>query len=225
MEYAVSVHPSDSFRCPLTAECFGPSVKAFPSRAHGNAAVANYRACTCPVDQVSSATTLYLRHMPLVKKVLGRFCRESECHPGGCLPEDLLGDTYPIFKKALDDFDVSYGLDFLGYLSQRLKWGLLKSVQRRRKDLGEGEVVESSDSYCGWEEVEERLLDKVFVTELLGGLGDEEVKLVTLRYGCGFSSRELAEAKGISHGALRKRFERLLARLQSWHEESSPSTA
>jgi len=188
----LSVHPPDAFRCPLTAECFGPGVKAFPSRAHGNAAVANYQACRCSTDQASCATSLYLKHMPLVKKVLGGFCRESECHPGGCLPEELLGDTYPIF-------------------------------QRHRAGLAHGEIEENSESYAGWEEVEERLLDKIFVTELLGDLGDEEAELVTLRYGCGFSSRELAEAKGISHGALRKRFERLMARLQSWDEEASTS--
>lgn len=210
----MSNHPLDAFLCPLMVECFGPGYQAFTSRAEGNAEVDRYQACDCPDERAQQAATLYLRHLPLVKKILGKFCRQSECHPGVCLPHDLFGDSFPIFRKALDEYDSSYGLDFLGYVSQRLQWGFRKRAAAHLRELDEAVPHDSSGESSGWEDVEDRLLDRVYAGELLSSLGAEEAELVTLRYGCGYSSKELAEARGISPAALRKRFERLRGRLQ-----------
>ena len=220
----MSNHPPEAFLCPLMVECFGPTYKAYSSRVEANAAVQRYHANVCPDVRAQQAATLYLRHLPLVKKVLAKFCPQSECHPGVCLPHELLGDSFPIFQKALDQYDFSYGLDFLGYVNQRLRWGLRKRAVAHLRELDEAVPQDGSSEGSGWEDVEDRLLDRVYARELLSRLEADEAELVRLRYGCGYSSKELAEEKGISPAALRKRFQRLRGRLQEMGAERQAHT-
>ncbi len=100
-------HLHGSFQCPLRGSCFAPAGLPFPSSHATNEAVTRYKSCDWAPVRRRRADQLYLRHLPLVGKTLARFCQRSRCYPGGCLIEELVGETYPIFRQVLDDYDVS----------------------------------------------------------------------------------------------------------------------
>lgn len=134
------------------------------------------------------------------------FCRDSRCEPGGCLPEDLLAESYIVFTKALDEYDPSYGVDFLGYVSQRLRWGLGKRVTRDKKKWPVLLPPPAPEAEQGGEDVEEQLMDRLFLAEALDAVSEADAELLTLRYGVGYSTNELAESMGLAPATLRKRF-------------------
>ncbi|GMR13562.1 MAG: hypothetical protein BMS9Abin29_1774 [Gemmatimonadota bacterium] len=212
--------PIDSFRCPLRAACLARPEAPFETRSEANAAVEHYQACSCPVVKAKHAQNLYARHALLMRKALGCFCPQSACYPGGCLPEELLGDTYPIFLKILDAYRPSFGLDFLGYASQRVRWALQHRARGHdRADKRSREEVQEGDHLHV--DTEARVLDRVFADKLLGRLPLEDADLLRLKYGLGFSTKELAERFGVSGATLRKRCERARRRLNENENEAS----
>ena len=205
---------SDSFQCPLRSSCYGASGEPFASYRAANEAVSRYQSCTLAAQRCHQAEELYLRHLVLVRKTLARFCQRSRCHPGACLPEELTGDTYPIFQQALENYDPSLGVDFLGYVSQRLYWGLQHCTRRLDSTQVRAPLAEMAEEPALRHAEEERVLNRVLAQWLLAQL-DSSDALLMARYATGYSCRELAEALGISHTAVRKRLERLRTRLRA----------
>lgn len=216
--------PIDSFRCPLRAACFAQPEPPFKTRSEANGAVEHYQTSSCPVAKAKQAEDLYARHALLMRKVLAGFCPQSACYPGGCLPEELLGDTYPIFLKILDEYRPSFGLDFLGYASQRVRWALQHRVRGYdRADKRSMEEVQEGDDFQV--DTESRVLDRVFADKLLGRLPLEDADLLRLKYGLGFSTKELSERFGVSGATLRKRCERARRRLNGKEVSSGSDPA
>jgi RNA polymerase sigma factor (sigma-70 family) len=162
------------------------------------------------------ACQLYLRHLPLVRKSLLGFCSRSECCPGRCLNEELVGETFPVFLRALHEFNPERGVDFLGYVSQRLSWGMEHAAGRRLRACRREQSGDDLEQLPSEESAEERGLASVLVAQLLGRLTPEDAWLVEHHYAIGRPSRELAETLGLSDGAIRKRLERLRRRLRDF---------
>ncbi|MBI4546163.1 MAG: sigma-70 family RNA polymerase sigma factor [Gemmatimonadetes bacterium] len=187
---------------------------SFSSRSAANEAVARYQRCDSAEARREAADQLYRRHLPLIWKTLATLCGRSRCYPGGCLVEDLVGEAYLIFCQALEQYEPSVGLDFLGYLRWKLHWGLEHRVRVARKASVMTRAPEE-EAVPGRNGEEERLLDRVLASQLLSRLEGKDIELAVLHYACGRTSREVAEAYGISGVAVRKRLERLRGRLRA----------
>ena len=199
-------HTSVRFECPLRSVCFA-GARPFSSFRAANRAAARYHACTRPETREQHAARLYQRHLPLVRKTLARFCASSRCYPGGCQIEDLVGESYLAFREALDRYDPAYGVDFVGYLSQRLFWMLEHRARHQRDrafrlDVG---AISASDHE------EEQALNRVWAEDVLSRLDPADADLL-VRDAAGHTDKELAAAVGISPAAVRKRLERLRRR-------------
>jgi RNA polymerase sigma factor (sigma-70 family) len=208
---------SNSFQCPLCSSCYGAHGEPFPSYRAANEAVARYQSCTLAAERRRQADQLYLRYLPLVRKTLARVCLRSRCYPGVCIPEELMGETYPIFQQSLDDYDPSLGVDFVGYVSQRLRWGLQHCARRLEKTQFRSPPPQVAEDPIPGHIEEERVLDRVMAHDLLSRLGSSDALLIG-RYAAGHSCGELAEAFGITSAAVRKRLERLRTRLRALAE-------
>lgn len=204
------------FLCPLRGACFAAASHPFRSYAAANDAVARYQAAVTDSERYARARSMFRRCLPLVRKTLHRFCHpfraESRCYPGACLPEDLLGETYPLFRRALDEFDPSVGVDFLGYVSRRLYWGL--EHRARRTEQARHEATGMDPDELSQPAEENRLLDRILIDELIARLDPEDADLIT-RYAAGHSCEELAQWAGISNAAVRKRLQRVRSRLRA----------
>jgi len=210
----LSVPDALGFDCPLHGRCFTPMNDGFDSLPALNEAVVTYQALSAGDAKARRAQHLFGGCLPMIRKSLGRFCPYSRCYPGECLPRELLGETYVIFRRALDAYRPERGLDFLGFVSGRLRWGLRHELRRLRRSppaaandglLHTGEV----------DGVEERVLARVWTERLLGELGESDANLLRGRYLRDLSHRELAAANGISRAAAQKRLERLRGRLRA----------
>lgn len=210
--------PTAGFCCPLRGPCFPAAATPFPSIEACNRAVARFRAALTSHERHARARWIYRRCLPLVRKTLHRFCHpyrpSSRCYPGGCLPEDLIGETYPIFWRTLNAYDPSVGVDFLGYLSWHLFWGLEHRARRLERRHEEMPRVEPAAEEGPQQTAEDRLLDGMLVEDLIGRLEQADAELIT-RYATGHTCQELAAWAGISNAAVRKRLERLRARLRA----------
>jgi hypothetical protein len=149
-----------------------------------------------------------------VGETLARFCQRSRCYPGGCLIEELVGETYPIFRQVLDDYDVSQGVDFLGYASRRLYWGLQHCARRLERAVFRAPPPEAREEPPPRHTIEERVLDRLLARELLARLDTKDAALLVSN-AAGHTCTELAESAGVSPATLRKRLERLRGRLRS----------
>jgi RNA polymerase sigma factor (sigma-70 family) len=203
------------FECPLRSACFA-GARPFASFRAANRAAARYHACACPATRERHAARLYERHLPLVRKTLGRFCATSKCYPGGCQIEDLVGESYLAFRQALDRYDPAYGVDFVGYVSQRLHWTLehrARNQQDRALRLDAPEL-EATDGE------EERALNRVWAADVLARFDAADAELLA-RDAAGHTDRELAAAAGVSPAAVRKRLERLRRRAREGRNKSA----
>lgn len=196
------------FECPLRRRCLAGG-KPFGSFRAANRAAALYHACGSADTRSAFAARLYDRFTPLVRKTLARFCGISRCYPGGCLPEDLVGESYLAFQLAIERFDPAFGVDFVGYLSQRLYWALEHRVRGLRRRL----VAQHETADVRASEEEELRLTRVAVTEVLGRVTAAEAELLE-REAAGYTDRELAAAVGVTPAAMRKRLERLRRRVR-----------
>jgi RNA polymerase sigma factor (sigma-70 family) len=177
-----------------------------------------YRSANTEAQRLRIARDLYLRFLPLVRKTLYRFCHRfrpsSRCYSGACLPEELLGDSYLAFLKALEEFDPNRGVDFVGYASQRLYWYLEHRARRLEPLRRQLDISDRHDHPTPASDEEERLLDRLLTDDLLARLSLEDRTLLR-RYASGYRLAELARENRISEPALRKRLERLRRRLRA----------
>ncbi len=210
--------PAAGFTCPLRGPCFSAARSPFSSYDACNRAVSSYLATTAEPQRHRIARELYLRFLPLVRKTLYRFCHRfrpaSRCYSGACLPEELLGDSYLAFLKALDEFDPARGVDFVGYASQRLYWYLEHRARRLERAHRRLEISDRRDHPVSGSEEEDRLLDRLVAEQLLARLSPEDRALFRA-YASGYRLRELAKENATSEQALRKRLERLRRRLRA----------
>ena len=200
--------PRLGFECPLRRRCLGGGTP-FGSFHAANRAAGRYHACGCPDTREALAAELYGRFAPLVRKTLARFCGISRCYPGGCVPEDLIGESYLAFHQALERFDPAFGVDFVGYLSQRLYWAL----EHRVRDLGRRLVAQHEPDDVRASEEEDVALTRVAAAEMFGRVTAVEAELL-MQEAAGHTDRELASAAGVTPAAIRKRLERLRRRLR-----------
>lgn len=215
--------PIGSFLCPLRGSCFTAAASPYPSYQACNNAVTRFQNARTPRERHARARAIYLRCLPLVRSTLHRFCHPyrpgSRCYPGACLPEDLLGDSYPIFHRALNTWDSTVGVDFLGYVSQRLYWGLEHRARHLDRARCETPLTELTADPA-FDAAEDRLLAAVTAEELVNRLDHDNAELLR-RYASGYSSEELARWAGISRQAVRKRLERIRKRLREVPGRSS----
>lgn len=128
------------------------------------------------------------------------------------MPEDLVGEAFPVFRDALDGYDPSLGVDFVGYASQKLFWGL----EHQARPMARAALELSDGTYEGLPAVEgeeDRLLTRVLIDDLLSRLHQSDAELLT-RYVEGHTCDELALWTGASPAAIRKRLERLRRKLR-----------
>ncbi|GBD31802.1 MAG: hypothetical protein KatS3mg081_1546 [Gemmatimonadales bacterium] len=207
-----------AFTCPLRGPCFASALSPFPSYKACNRAVAAYRSAKDEQHRQRIARHLYLRFLPLVRKTLYRFCHRfrpaSRCYSGACLPEELLGESYLAFVKALEQFDPKKGLDFVGYASQRLYWYLEHRARRLQPAGSQLEISDRRERPASASEEENRLLDRLLAEDLLDRVSPEDRALLR-RYASGYRLCEIATQSGTSEHALRKRLERVRRRLRA----------
>ncbi len=206
------------WRCPFLAPCFEGPVPVYPTREAANEAVKAYQDTSPSPSANGLAEALYLGHVLVLRKALAHFCPESKCRPGACLVEELVGETVPIFMRALDEYDPTRGVDFLGYVSRRLIWGLRQRVRPLRKARALASAPQAPDLGRDGEDLEGQLIDRLHLQALMDVLSPDEAILLAKRYAEGFSGRELAESMGISYDAMRKRLQRLRARVRTGAE-------
>jgi RNA polymerase sigma factor (sigma-70 family) len=204
-----SVPAASDFLCPLHRACLDEEQRPRTSIEALNTLVAEYQSCTEPDVRTEHARRLFLRCIPLVRKSLVRFCPFSQCYPGGCLPEELVGHTYVLFVQALDDYRPDNGHDFLGYAAQRLRWGLRHEARRLRKAPPAPPPDSDATVSMPREDEETRILDRISTENLLRGMSADNAALLRLRCEDGYSHRELATMTGLSPTAIRKRIQRL----------------
>lgn len=125
--------------------------------------------------------------------------------------EELVGESYLAFRHALDRYEPAYGVDFVGYLSQRLYWMLEHRARRLR--LGQELQLEARQVEPADRE-EEEALNRVLATDVLATLAPADAELLA-RHAQGQTDRELAAALGASPAAVRKRLERLRRRIRA----------
>ncbi|NIP57137.1 MAG: sigma-70 family RNA polymerase sigma factor [Gemmatimonadetes bacterium] len=187
-----------------------------------NAAVARFRRAGGD-EREHRARRLYLRHLPLVRKVLAGFCYRSRCYAGACHVEELVGESYAVFREALERYDPSFKVDFVGFVSRRLLWRLRSRLDRLEEwwsasslSLDARLPPPTTSAELGSDEgsQERGVLARVLRDELLERLDEGEADLLVRRYERGYTSREIAEEIDVSHAAVRKRLERIRTRLR-----------
>lgn len=202
----VARHAPTRFECPLRSACFADA-RPYASFRAANRAAARYHACTCTDTRERHAARLYERHLPLVRKTLARFCATSRCYPGGCPVEDLVGESYLAFRQALDRYDPAYGVDFVGYVSQRLYWMIEHRARNQQDRALRLDVLDVATA----DGEEERALNRVWAEDVLARLDPADADLL-VRDAAGHTDKELAAAAGVSPAAVRKRLERVRRR-------------
>jgi DNA-directed RNA polymerase specialized sigma24 family protein len=179
-----------------------------------NQAVADYQACTDAEERQRRAEELFMRHLPLARRTLARFCPGSRCYAGACVVEDLVGEVYPLFRDALDAYESRAGIDFLGYTSVRLYWGLEHRARWLRRARTSVMQCPAGPPSLAGDGDENRLLDRVLVEQLLGTLDAADGE-VLVRHAAGETCQELAGRAGVSPAAMRKRLERARAKARA----------
>ena len=79
---------------------------------------------------------------------------------------------------------------------------------------GEGTELQLLDKLPEKENRQERILDKIFLEELLNILGTEERRLICMRYFCDMTQTEVAKRLGISQVQVSRMEKRILHRLK-----------
>jgi len=215
-------HPlPTAWRCPLTIEPFamGES-RCYPSTSAGNCAISAFRSHEAGTSPGDAVTAIYWGHLGVVRKALRRYCSRSRCHAGACLVEDLVGESFILFHHALSDYDSSKGLDFLGYLSRRLKWGLAKRIRKAsswyhadRSTLDDAPSLNDSDT-----SPESAAINRLTVSAALSRLPAADRQLLEARFVDEVSYAALACHYDTTACALRMRVSRLRARVPLWQE-------
>ena len=107
----------------------------------------------------------------------------------------------------------------------RMYWNGLKEIypelkrqgnnlNQRAKKLNENGYVDYKQELPEKENRQERILDKIFLEELLNILGTEERRLICMRYFCDMTQTEVAKRLGISQVQVSRMEKRILHRLK-----------
>jgi RNA polymerase sigma factor (sigma-70 family) len=211
------------FGCPLQGPCFSQATAGFSSYEAANQGVAGYLASATTEERDARAIVLFQGMLPLLRKTLRRFCpparAASRCDPGGCLPEDLVGESYLAFREVLDLYDPTRGVDFVGFATQRLYWNLEHRARPLERSLAET-AGGSLDNLLARENEEDLVLRSVVADDLLSRLERADAEIL-MQDACGYDCKEIAAGAGISATAVRKRIERARGKLRELGEDRS----
>lgn len=216
----LTIGPESGFRCPLRGDCFAEARPPYSDTRTANDAVRAYQNITSPAPRARAGNDLFLRHLPLVRKTLQRFCGSARCFAGGCVVEDLVGESYAIFRRALDEYDPERGVDFLGFVSQRLYWASrhrLRELHRTTPSQVEAGALHPEGDTG---ETERVLLRSIWLAQLLARLTEADAEALRYRFADGCSCGEVAERLAVSPAAARKRLERARGRLRQLAQAS-----
>lgn len=131
------------------------------------------------------------------------------------LAEDLTAETFLKVVRAADRFDPAKGTPRAWILT--VARNLLADWRRRARLRQYVTLGTMHDLVYEAPSPEERLLREEEVGQLLDAvatLADADRELISLRYGSGLDSAEVAEILGISEGSVRTRLWRVLGRLR-----------
>jgi RNA polymerase sigma-70 factor (ECF subfamily) len=141
--------------------------------------------------------------------------------PSADQAEDVTADTFLKAFRAADRFDESRGnpRTWLFRIAQNTLRDYLRRSRLRRhvplatmRDLAAD--APSPEERVLWEEQVARLLAS------LAGLGPRDREVISLRYGSGLDTAQVAEVLGVREAAVRTRLWRALARLRGIMEEA-----
>lgn len=128
-----------------------------------------------------------------------------------------------MFRTALDEYDPGRGVDFLGFVAQRLYWGARHRVRElRRPHPAPDPPLQAEEDP---KQAERRLLLSVWVGECLEALTAEDADVLRARYGVGYPCGEVARRLGLTPAAARKRLERARRRARRLFNEAREGAA
>ena len=154
----------------------------------------------------------------VAKRFLGR----------GVEMEDLFQIGSIGLLKAVDKFDMSYDVKFstyavpmiIGEIKRYLRDDGILKVSRSLKEnhyriyQGEGTEISLMDKLPEKENRQEKVLDRIFLEEILGTLEAKERRLIYMRYFQNMTQMEIAHELGVSQVQVSRMEKRILRSLQ-----------
>jgi RNA polymerase sigma-70 factor, ECF subfamily len=137
--------------------------------------------------------------------------------------EDVTADTFLKAFRAADRFDETKGQVRTWIF--RIAHNTLRDHQRRARVRAYVPLTAMHDLAADAPSPEERLLWEEEVARLLvavADLSERDREIISLRYGSGLETLEVAEVLGLREPAVRTRLWRALARLRSAMQEPGP---
>jgi RNA polymerase sigma-70 factor, ECF subfamily len=124
--------------------------------------------------------------------------------------------TSQVFVTALAKLDAFRGRGPFAAWLFRIARNAVRSEQRRRRPVGDGDVLLASRPAAdpGPAEVALARERRVRLHAAVASLGRDEQHLLALRYGAGMSFGEIASSLGIAPGAARVRMHRVIEQLR-----------
>ena len=159
----------------------------------------------------------------VAKRFLGR----------GVEMEDLFQIGSIGLLKAVDKFDMSYDVKFstyavpmiIGEIKRYLRDDGILKVSRSLKEnhyriyQGEGTEISLMDKLPEKENRQEKVLDRIFLEEILGTLEAKERRLIYMRYFQNMTQMEIAHELGVSQVQVSRMEKRILRSLQESAEK------
>lgn len=142
--------------------------------------------------------------------------------PNADIAEDVTADTFLKVFRSADRYDESRGQPRTWIF--RIAQNTLRDHQRRTRVRRHVSLANMRDLAADAPSPEERLLWEEQVARLLAavtGLSANDREIISLRYGSGLDSTDIAEVLGIKESAARTRLWRALARLRTELERSA----
>jgi RNA polymerase sigma-70 factor (ECF subfamily) len=136
--------------------------------------------------------------------------------PSADAAEDVTADTFLKAFRAADRYDAARGQPRTWIF--RIAQNTLRDHQRRARIRRHLPLATMRDLASDSPSPEERLLWEEQVARLLSALGDlaeRDRELISLRYGSGLDTAEVAEVLGVRESAVRTRLWRALERLRT----------
>lgn len=140
--------------------------------------------------------------------------------PSADAAEDVTADTFLKAFRAADRYDESLGTPRTWLF--RIAQNTLRDHQRRTRLRQHLPIGSMRDLATDAPSPEERLLWEEQVARLLSAvadLGEKDRELISLRYGSGLETAEVAEVLGVREPAVRTRLWRALSRLRDLMRE------
>jgi RNA polymerase sigma-70 factor (ECF subfamily) len=170
---------------------------------------------------------LFLRYRPAVERMARRF-HQGRTHSAAFDDEDLVQETLAMAWEKLHEYRRESR--FLLWLAQILRHQFIsrrRHETREKRDVRKSRPLESSVAWASIEggtpsaslrerEEQERIESR------MRRLTEEDREILALRYECGLSNDQLAEALGVTNEIARKRLSRARARLGILLGEETP---